>query len=206
MNFVKNALICLSSMLLAFATNANDEALYDKKPSKDSSFVRLINIENHTRTMHADGIKVFTSNPREITNYVPIDSGTYNFSVGGNSINVTIPNKTKLSFFVVGNDLKYIVQDRNADNRSAKISLFNLSETPLTLGAGKSNKTVLEKVETNSFKSRSVNPMKIAFNVNTDKNILLPTPQLILKRGINSEVIIYDGLMGKELIIAESEW
>ncbi|OEE59387.1 hypothetical protein A1OQ_02750 [Enterovibrio norvegicus FF-162] len=202
----KAGLISLFVFVLAPYSNADDGALYDKKPSKDSSFVRLINVENHTRTVKADSQKIASATPGEVTKYAPIDKGTYTFEVGEFNVKVNVPEKSKLSFFVKDNKLNHIIQPRNNSKRAATISLFNLSDALVSLEAGKSRKAVLKDIELSSVKSRSVNPMKLSFHVSDNASTSLQTPSVTLKRGIDSDIVIYNGLMSKALVLTESEW
>lgn len=204
MTFIQTLL--LSFCAFAFSVNANDAALYEKEPSKTSSFIRLVNIENHTRELMADGVKVFTAHAGEITPYVPLEKGTYRIEIGDFQLDINVPEKQKLSFFVKNGQINVISQPRNSSQKAATISLFNLSDSLLSLEAGKSKKAVLSDIEFNSVKSRSVNPMKISFHVRGQDNVSVNIPSIVLERGVSSDILVYDGLIDSELLITESEW
>ncbi|WP_394213363.1 alginate O-acetyltransferase AlgF [Enterovibrio calviensis] len=206
MNYFKAGLISLLAFVFTPYSSADDGALYDKKPSKESSFVRLINVENHIRTITADSQKIASASPGGVTGYAPIDKGIYTFKVGNFSLEVNVPEKSKLSFFVKDNKLTHITQPRNNSKRTATISLFNLSDALVSLEAGKSKKAVLKDIDVSSVKSRSVNPMKLSFHVSDHASTSLETPSITLKRGIDSDIFIYNGLMSKALLLTESEW
>ncbi|MGF1911727.1 alginate O-acetyltransferase AlgF [Vibrio kasasachensis] len=192
--------------MLALPSQANDAALYDPKPNKDSSFVRFLNVSGTAKSLLINGKKTNATMPLSVSSYIALDSGTYNFTIESISKEITFDSNKKLTIFIDDNSIRSVIQDKANTKKKANISFFNLSNIDLSLTTTKSNKTVFENVQANEISTRNINPMKLDFSIKNNGETIASTPLISLKRGQASDIIVFNTVLGNKITISESEW
>ncbi|ROV60663.1 hypothetical protein EGH82_08530 [Vibrio ponticus] len=204
MKFI-NALFTLS-LFFAFQVSADDAALYDPKPSKDSSFVRLVNTDNDSQTLKVNGKKTKPTPAYSASPYIALDAGSYLLTVGGIEKTLTIPSNRKFTLFILNNEFRFVEQAKNASKKAARIAFINISDQPLSLTT-QSNKPVFENLGKHQAIEREVNPMKLNFLIkDSTQTAVAELNGVSLKRGYASDIVAFQTAWGTKAISADSEW
>lgn len=204
MKFV-NAIITLS-LFFTSQLSANDAALYDPKPNKDSSFVRLVNTADTKQTLQINGKKTRSTDAYSVSPYIALDAGSYQISIGVTEKEITIPSNHKYTLFIQDNQIRFVEQAKNTSKKSARIAFLNLSEQPLSLTT-QNNKSVFEQLGKYQAIERDVNPMKLNFVVKNDNQaIVADVNGVSMKRGFSSDIITFNTALGTKALTVNSEW
>lgn len=176
-------------MLMAHSVLAGEDVLYDELPPVDASFFRFANGTAKPITVKANGNKLATIRPGEVSPYGFVSAAQIMFEVNTMSIPLDATAGRQVTILLVdsagGSENPYHIFDEGgfSNKRKARVKLYNfIKQDKLSLKTGDGAHEVINEVNPMSFDSRDVNAIQMNFSVFGGANKLTTSDVITLKR------------------------
>jgi len=164
-------------MILLSLLLAEEAALYDPAPPPDSAFVRVVNATPGSAPIEVvvNGLSLSSVGYQQATHYAVVKGGERSLSAGPTTAELSFDSGAFYTVVLEGGTLSALSDTPNDNLAKARLTLYNLSDAPVSLKTADGQVAVLEGVSPNGVEGRAVNAIPIELAVfSGDQSITLP--------------------------------
>lgn len=192
------AALQLSALAIPAAAQ-DDDALYDPAPPPGAAFVRVINATTDKAAATIGGGPDTEIGIGEATPYAVVSDDTVPVTLGDRSADVPAADGSFVTVVVrPDGDPLVLVDEANENRGKAMITLYNLTDAPLSLKTEDGSIEVLEAVAPGASASRAVNPLSIGFKVYDGDSSVADVAKADLRGGKAYAVVVTENTSGPQ--------
>jgi Alginate O-acetyl transferase AlgF len=181
--------LALTTWLVSSRVQADESALYDEAP-EGSAYIRLINLTSSPINAGMANKILTVKNYCYASEYVYLPGGEY--TVNNQAVNwrgdLQADKAYSLIVTYAGARLKQ--EQRFSSVRKGLLAVYNFSSHSISVRTAQGNKPVFGVIESDTQKSREVNPLKIQLSVHTVNEDALNVAPVIFQSGVISSLLV----------------
>ena len=178
-------LVLAAATLAAGSARAGDEGLYGPVAPPDSACVRVFN----ATAASVENVQVGSEDLNDILGYEASDfafmpAGTYPLSVGTVKQPLTVQKNRYYTVVYQDGKVKVLDNARFTNHLKALIVVYNMLDgTEISLRTADGKTPVVDKVASNAYGTREVNPVRIQLALYKGDQRFAPVKEVMLERG-----------------------
>lgn len=181
--------LALTILLASFQLRADESALYDDAP-EGSAYIRLINLTSSPINAGIDNKILTVKEYCHASEYVYLPSGEYAVNNKTVNWNGELQVDKVYSIIVSYSGTRLEQEKRFTSARKGLLAVYNFSSNIISIRTAQGNKPVFRVIESDTQKSREVNPLKIQLSVYTDNKSSLDVAPVIFQAGVISSLFV----------------
>ncbi|MBQ0711605.1 MAG: alginate O-acetyltransferase AlgF [Porticoccus sp.] len=182
----------VSLVMLAQASIAAENVLYDPVAPDNSAFIRLINLDNNP-TIFKLSIKADAQNipPHSVGGFIFFPPGEINATVNSIDKKITANASDVVNLINISGEQVILVEEYFESSHKSLATLYNFSESDLSLRTINGKHTLIDSIDSMKSGSREINEVKVDLGVFEGEKLVSDVGSVSFKKGRSFSFVVY---------------